>query len=303
MIREFENQSIGILCGGNSTEKEVSIRSGENVLKALLKLGYKAQLVILDESDYFDSNQHSIYFNAIHGGIGENGVLSSYLNQLKKKFTGCSSFAATLAWNKIYFKRFLHRLNIKCPKTFAATSDPSSLNYPIMVKPIQGGSSIFLNKINNATELSKFQQQNSDTLYLFFIEEYIQGTEATIGMLHTGKHLEVLPILEIYPHAEFYDYYTKYTPGKTDFKFNHNLSQDVQKVCKDISRLIQSNLSFLGASRIDVIIDKDNIPHVLEINTSPGLTNTSDIPAQAQEAGISQNLLMETILKSALWPK
>lgn len=300
MIEAFKNKKILILCGGSSNESEISIRSAKNVQKALSNLTYNAQCKILDKTDTFDIQENCIYFNALHGGIGENGTLAHYLMKKNQLFTGASAAAASLSWNKIYFKKLLKELGVLTPDSYPADIHPDSLNYPIILKPTEGGSSINLFKINDSDSLREIQKQMKSQLHLFFIENFIEGQEATIGMLHNGETLLHLPTLEIYPKGEFYNYQSKYTPGETIFKFNHKLSIAAQEKCKWIANKVQAHLPIFGASRLDVIFDKEEKAYVLELNSSPGLTDTSDIPAQAKEAGFSQEKLMEHILETAL---
>ena len=299
MNNRFSDSNIAILCGGCSPERDISILSGKNVLKSLLNLGYKAHLSILDHCNQFNTQSVDVFFNALHGGIGENGILANYLSSQSLLFTGASTSSALLAWNKLMFKHFLRSLNIATPRAYPANINPNEVSYPIIFKPLEGGSSIDIHKISNPDALLSIQKQYKKNLHAFFIEHFIDGIEVTHGALAYTETYIALPLLEIYPNADFYDFHTKYTPGETTFKFNHNISHNTAQKCHDIAKKIHQASPCNGAFRLDMIIDEQETPYVLELNTSPGLTHTSDIPAQANEAGISQEKLMEMILNSA----
>ena len=290
---------IAVLCGGCSAEKDISILSGKNVHQSLENLGHPSQLVVLDNCNQFNIDNFDVFFNALHGGIGENGVLANYISSKSKLFTGSCASTALTAWNKLIFKQFLQDINIKTPQAFPATIDPYALVYPVIFKPIEGGSSINIHKVLDPESLKSIQKKYMPLLHSFFIEAFIEGVEVTHGAISTHTDYIELPLLEIYPDGDFYDFHSKYTPGATTFKFNENISLTTQQTCHSIAKKLYKYLPCRGASRLDMIIDTNDTPYVLELNTSPGLTLTSDIPAQATEAGISQEKLIKLILKSA----
>ena len=301
MIDFFKSKKIAVLAGGASSEQDVSINSATLVHKHLNKLGYLVDFVKLNSLDQFDYDTYDVFVNTLHGGIGENGALASILECLGKSFTGCSSHSASLAWDKIAFKNVLKYLGIPHPTYYPASAKADMLTYPIIFKPREGGSSINTFIVNNPNQLTDLQSQFSESLSTFFLEDYIKGVEITVGILDTGTTLIELPVLEIEPKHHFYDYECKYKPGKSLFSFNKKTSLQNQLLAQRYAKAIHQACRCLGATRVDMIIDKNNIPHILELNTSPGLTSTSDIPMQAQNLGIHYSELVEILLLSAIY--
>ena len=304
-----ENTKIGVLCGGLSSEREVSLRSGKNVLDALIRLGYKnAQIIDVDKniSNTLIEKNIEVAYNALHGKYGEDGCIQGILEILKIPYTGSGVMASSICMNKEYTKRVLSS-NKKIPlikSVFVRKGEDvlekcKNLNYPIITKPVCEGSSFGMTKVNTKEELMPAYKEatkfNDDVL----VEEFINGYFVTVGVLEKGNETFATEILEIRPKNEWYDYEAKYTKGMSDFIVpSTSLSEKATKEIKEISIEAHKTAGCSGVSRIDFMIMNDS-PYFLEINTSPGMTDTSDLPAQSLVMGISYDDLVLLILNNA----
>lgn len=303
-----KNSRIAVLCGGMSSEAEISRRSGKGCFEALQRLGYKnAELVEVDTNitEKLKEGKYDYAYNALHGKFGEDGCIQGILEILQIPYTGCGVMASSVCMNKEYTKRILST----CPdiplikSVFVQKGDDvkektKNLNYPLITKPVCEGSSFGMTKVNTPDELEKAYldavQYNDDVL----IEEYLVGTAATVGVLEGENGLFATEILELRPKHEWYDYECKYTKGMTEFVLPAELSEDMTNKVKEIAVKAFKTAGCKGVSRVDFHI-VNNIPYVLEINTSPGMTETSDLPAQANAMGINYDNLVEIILNRA----
>jgi D-alanine-D-alanine ligase len=308
MVNIDKNAKIAVLAGGMSSEAEVSMRSGKGCYEALKRLGYKnAELVVVDENiaQTLKNGHYDCAYNALHGKYGEDGCIQGLLEILKIPYTGCGVMASSVCMNKEYTKRMLSVCkDIPLIKSvFVRKGDDvkektKDLTYPLITKPVSEGSSFGMTKVNTPEELEKAYQDaikyNDDVL----IEEYLVGIATTVGVLGDGKDRTVTEILEMRPKHEWYDYECKYTKGMTEFVLPAELSDDMTKKVKEIALKAFEIAGCSGVSRVDFHIVGD-IPYVLEINTSPGMTETSDLPAQAKAMGIDYDNLVQLILNSA----
>lgn len=300
-----KTSKIAVLCGGMSSEREVSLRSGKNVLNALKQLGYvNAEIVDVDENAAAKLKGFDCAYNTLHGKYGEDGCIQGLLEIMKIPYSGCGVMASAICMNKEYTKRVMDGAGIPLIKSvyLLANENPAdkvkNLKYPLMIKPVSEGSSFGMSKVNQASELDDAvkiaRKYNSEIL----IEEYLTGVSATVGVLEKDGKAFATEILELRPKNEWYDYEAKYTKGMTEFILPAELSDEMTKKVKDIAVKAFEACGCSGVSRIDFLI-VDNIPYVLEINTNPGMTDTSDLPAQAAAGGIDYNNLVDMILKSA----
>lgn len=302
-----KNAVIGVLCGGMSSEREVSLRSGKNCYEALLRLGYKnAKLIDVDTNiaENLKSEKIEYAFNALHGKYGEDGCVQGILEVLKIPYTGCGVMCNALCMNKEYTKKILSTdKDIPLIKSVFVRKDENvldavkDLKYPLMIKPVSEGSSFGMSKVDNQNELVKAvdeaKKYNPDIL----IEEYLTGICSTVGVLQNGNETFATEILELRPKNEWYDYEAKYTKGMTEFILPAQISDEMTEKIKKIAVKAFKLANCSGVSRVDFHIVGD-IPYVLEINTSPGMTDTSDLPAQAKCNGIDYDNLVLTILNS-----
>lgn len=300
---------IAVLYGGMSSEREVSLRSGKNCHAALLRLGYKnAVLIDVDENIATNLKNERIeyaFVTALHGKYGEDGCIQGLLEILKIPYTGCGVLASALCMNKEYTKRILSTdKSIPLIKSAFVRKGENILDavkplrYPLMVKPVSEGSSVGMAKVDNEIQLLKAmedaQKYNPDVL----IEEYLDGIFMTVGVLENEGETFATEILEIRPKKEWYDYEAKYTKGLSAFILPADISAEKTKQVKDLAVIAHKMTNCSGYSRVDFHMVGD-IPYILEINTSPGMTDTSDLPAQSACMGIDYDTLVLLILNSA----
>lgn len=302
-----KSAKIAVLCGGMSSEAEVSMRSGKGCYEALKRLGYSnAELVVVDKNiaETLKNGNYDYAYNALHGKYGEDGCIQGILEILQIPYTGCGVMASSVCMNKEYTKRILSTCkDIPLIKSvFVRKGDDvvkacEGLHYPLITKPVSEGSSFGMTKVNTPDELETAYadaiKYNDDVL----IEEYLVGTAATVGVIGDNQDRMVTEILEMRPKHEWYDYECKYTKGMTEFVLPAELTDEMTKKVKEIALKAFEAAGCSGVSRVDFHI-VNGIPYVLEINTSPGMTETSDLPAQAASMGISYDNLVLLILNS-----
>lgn len=303
-----KDAKIAVLCGGMSSEAEVSRRSGKGCFDALQRLGFKnAELVEVDEniSENLKKGHYDYAFNALHGKYGEDGCVQGILEILHIPYTGCGVMASSMCMNKEYTKRILST----CPdipmakSAFVRKGDDvlektKDLTYPLFTKPVCEGSSFGMTKVDRKEDLKAAYEvalkYNDDVL----VEEFIDGFFVTVGVLEKDGKAFATEILEIRPKNEWYDFEAKYSQGMSEFICPANLSKEVTERVKEVAVKAFDTAGCRSVSRIDFMM-KDDIPYLLEINTSPGMTTVSDLPAQAKAMGIDYDHLVLTILNSA----
>lgn len=311
-----KDTKIAVLCGGISSEREISLRSGRNCYDALKRLGYKnSELAdIQSAKDLFLLSEKNIEiaFLTTHGTYGEDGAIQGILEWLNIPYTGSSILGSAICMDKWLTKQIATNLGIINPKAFLLSKsnlndnnlqdiwkDLSKNNNAVFLKPRDDGSSVNTFKIKDFNELlekiKKINLNHSD----YIIEEYIEGRELTSSIIEINNNLKVLPILELIPKGEFYDYHAKYTKGMTEFVLPANLKKETKEKIEEISTTIYASADCSSFGRVDFMLDKTEKPYLLEINSLPGMTDTSDLPAQAKCAGIEYDELVEIILKTA----
>jgi len=291
-----------------SSEAEVSMRSGKGCYEALQRLGFKnSELVVVDKdiAETLKKGNYDYAYNALHGKYGEDGCIQGVLEILQIPYTGCGVMASSVCMNKEYTKRML-AVDSEIPlikSVFVRKGDDvktavEGLKYPLITKPVSEGSSFGMTKVNTPDELENAYNEavkfNDDVL----IEEYLVGIGCTVGVLENDGKPFATEILELRPKNEWYDYEAKYTKGMTEFILPAEISAEMTAKVKEIAVKAFEITGCSGVSRVDFLIVND-IPYVLEINTSPGMTETSDLPAQAAVMGIDYDNLVLAILNSA----
>jgi D-alanine-D-alanine ligase len=304
-----KDAKIAVLCGGLSSEAEVSRRSGKGCYDALQRLGYKnSELVEVDRNIgvTLKEGKFDYAYNALHGKYGEDGCIQGLLEILKIPYTGCGVMSSAICMNKEYTKKVLSTCkDIPLAKSVFVRKGEDvmemtkDLKFPVITKPVSEGSSFGMTKVNTRDELEKAYadavKYNDDVL----IEEYIDGVFVTVGVLERDGKNFATEILEIRPKNEWYDFEAKYTPGMSDFILPANLSKELTEKTKRVAVKSHELTGCRGVSRVDFMISNDGIPYVIEINTSPGMTVTSDLPAQSKVMGISYDDLVQIILNGA----
>ena len=303
-----KNAKIAVLCGGMSSEAEVSMRSGKGCFDALQRLGYKnSEMVVVDKdiANKLKCGNFDYAFNALHGKYGEDGCIQGVLEILQIPYTGCGVMASSLCMNKEYTKRILstNKNIIMAKSAFVRKGDDlfektTDLTYPLFVKPVSEGSSFGMTKVDKAEDLKSAYETaikyNDDVL----IEEFIDGFFVTVGVLEKDGKAFATEILEIRPKTEWYDFEAKYTTGMSEFICPARLSKEVTERVKQAAVEAFETAGCRSVSRVDFMM-KDDVPYVLEINTSPGMTVVSDLPAQAKAMDIDYDNLVQLILNSA----
>ena len=306
---DLRRREIAVLMGGWSREREVSLKSGENVYRALKKLGYRAVKVDLAAPDELIPKLAGIEvaFICLHGGLGEDGTLQALLDVLGIPYTGSPALACRLAMDKLLAKEAFERAGLPTPPWLRYEPDPKwpelareRLGLPLVLKPIGEGSSLGVEIVRREEELEGAIRRAREHLgEEFFAERYIPGKEITAGILRTRGEDRALPLIELRPRREFYDYQAKYLPGETEFiipaELDESTTGKVQKLALEAHRA----LGCYGFSRVDLRVTEAGEAYILEVNAIPGMTETSDLPKAAQAAGISFEELVEYMLQTA----
>ena len=285
---------IAVFMGGTSSEKEISLRSGEAVLESLQRQGYDVYGVVLDENNQvtaFLENDYDLAYLVLHGGNGENGKIQAVLDILGKKYTGSGVLASALTMDKNKTKQIAESIGIRVPKSYR---DLDSIErFPVIIKPVDEGSSKGLFLCNNKEEAGEALKKLRKPI----IEDYIVGEELTVGVLN-GKALGVLKII---PQADvLYDYDSKYAKGGSIHEFPAKIEDKSYKEAMKIAERIHKEFKMKGISRSDFILSEGKL-YFLEVNSSPGMTKTSLIPDLATLQGYTFDdvvrLTVETFLK------
>ena len=294
---------IIILKGGYSHERDISLKSAENVEKALEKIGYKYDSIdCVDEFiNKIINSKADLCFNALHGEFGEDGQIQAILDNLNIKYTHSGVSSSVIAMNKAISKEIFIKNNIPTPdyQLIEKQKLPSlSLKPPFVIKPVNNGSSIGIYIILNESDKIRILKELEDWQYgnYVMVEKYIKGRELTCGII-SDKPTEVM---EIKAKNNFYDYHTKYTKGMSNHfipaELPKNIYDDIKEMTLDCHNLLQCD----GITRTDFRLEEDsNKPFVLELNTHPGLTKTSLIPELAAAQGISYTDLIGFIIEEA----
>ena len=298
--------------GGLSREREVSLRSGQNCLEALQRLGYKAVGIDAgrDLATVMVEEKIEVAFIALHGRYGEDGAVQGLLEVLDIPYTGSGVLASALGMDKVRTKQIAMFHGIPTP-AFVVFNGAGSLDevcrdaatrlkFPVMLKPRDEGSSLGIVKVAEPVSLNDAVSQALAEYEAVLAEEFIEGDEITVGLIETEAELTALPVLQLVPRADFYDYEAKYNEGMTEFILPARIPAASAQSAQELAKKVHRALGCRGFSRVDFIIDAQGTPQLTEINTLPGMTETSDLPAQAAAAGIGYDSLVEIMLGSAL---
>jgi D-alanine-D-alanine ligase len=307
-LDEIKQMKTAVLCGGWSLEREVSLRSGKNVYNALKNMGCNAILIDVDKDivDVLKKEKPDAAFNALHGIFGEDGGVQAILDMLEIPYSGSGVLASAIGMDKLMSKRVAISVGIKTSdfleiKDFENDREKAigEIGFPMVVKPVKEGSSLGVSIVKNTNELYKAVEELKKSHGSLFCEKYIKGREVTVGVISGYNEIKALPILELCPKKDFYDFEAKYTKGLTEFILPAKISDNMRDDIQGEALKMHQTLGCKGASRSDFIIDENNVVYFLEINTSPGMTDTSDVPAEAASEGINMEELVLKILQSA----
>ncbi len=306
----IEGKRIAVLMGGVSNEREISLLSGKNVLKALKKEGLDTVgMDVVDEEgstlkQALEKGKIDIAFIALHGCYGEDGGVQSFLEKLSIPYTGSGVIASATCFNKYIVKQLFSAGGISTPPFYLVTGENyrkeriQDLGFPVVVKPCSGGSAIGVSIVRDEENLKKALTTVLEHDSSILVEKYVPGREITVSIMGNHKP-QVLPIIEIVPKREFYDYASKYEPGMSKHIIPARLTPERKKEAEEIGIFTYSMLGCRGFARMDMIAGDEGTVHVLEVNTIPGLTGTSLFPEAAKAAGITFGELCKKLLEMA----
>jgi len=294
---------VGVLYGGLSAEREVSLKSGAAVGSALEELGFKVIMIDVDReiTSRLKKAEVAVVFIALHGAYGEDGSIQGILEYLKIPYTGPGIMASSLAMNKVMTKRVLLSYGIQTPDYTVPVPDATEIavpsgGYPLVVKPMAEGSSLGMSVVTDSEQLAPALAQAREFSSEIMIESYIAGLELTAAVLNG----EALPLIEIRPQGGLYDYHAKYTKGCTEYLVPAPLDSEITGKIHDLALASVRALGCgRGAVRVDFRLDLANQPYVIEINTVPGMTATSLLPQAAAACGMDFTTLIERILQGS----
>ncbi len=296
---------VAVLMGGWSAEREVSLKSGDAVLNALLENKVDAHKIDVKRESIFDDlkkGQFDRVFIILHGPGGEDGVIQSVLEILQLPYTGSGVLASAIAMDKLRCKELLQGSGLPTPAymKLEETTDMSyvgaSLGFPIMVKPTLEGSSIGMSKVDEEVGLSKAWKVASEYGDTVLAEQWVHGEEYTVAILGRTP----LPVIRLQTKRDFYDYAAKYDDDDTQYHCPCGLNEEQES---QLQRLAISAFDAVGAKgwgRVDIMSDEEGKPSVIEINTVPGMTSHSLVPMAAKAKGFSFSELVFSILSQTL---
>ncbi len=298
-----KNRRIAVLMGGLSAEREVSLKTGQAVLKALLENGCNAVGVDVghDLPGQLRAVGAEVAFICLHGRYGEDGTVQGMLEMMQIPYTGSGVMASSMAMDKVVTKQILLYHEISTPGfvVYRAGDDHTALlarcrHFPVVVKPAREGSTIGISIVKDMGQLEAGLDEALRHDDLILIEDFIQGDEVTVSILND----QPLPIIKIVPKSGFYDYASKYTPGQTEYLLPAPLEAVLYNRLQEVSVAACRALSCRGAARVDFMVREREF-FCLEVNTIPGMTATSLLPKAAAAAGVSFNELVMRILGDA----
>lgn len=298
---DLKELRIAVLAGGISSEREVSLRSGAAVHQALVNRGLDAVLLDVDERAVEQTRAAGadIAFIALHGAFGEDGRIQAALDEAGIPYTGSGAEACRRAMDKEVSRNFFRKAGLPEPRwkviRGADAPVPVDLGYPFFVKPCRGGSSIGVSQVHSAGEWPRALAEALREDEKVMAESRIEGHEMAVGIL--GDH--ALPLIEIRPAREFYDYTAKYSNAGTQYVFPEDLAPARVKRIQETALQAHQALGCAGFSRVDLMVASDE-DYVLEVNAIPGLTATSLLPKQALREGIQFPDLCVMMIRESL---
>ena len=309
----MKKRRVGVLMGGTSGERDVSLKTGEGVARALEARGHEVARVVIG-TDPIDRAVRDAdietAFIALHGRGGEDGCVQGMLELMGIPYTGSSVLGSALAMDKLKAKEMFRLHNIPTPPYYVATENDlipgeggddglaelhGSFGFPVIVKPRNEGSSIGLGKANDLAELRAAIAVALEHDRFALVERFIKATEVHVGILD-GR---VLGCIEVAPKSGIYDYAAKYTAGATDYIIPPRIAPTRTRGVMNLAERAVRALGCTGAVRVDLLVTEGENEYVLEVNTLPGMTSTSLLPKIAAEAGIEYGALCEMILDGA----
>ncbi|MCP4313763.1 MAG: D-alanine--D-alanine ligase [Bacteroidetes bacterium] len=316
--------NIAIFTGGDSSESVISVKSAEEVSQWLENAGHKCHTVVISGADWlvhngeekiqldknkfgFKGRNGDISFdfawNMIHGTPGEDGKLQGYFDMIGIPYSCSNHLSSALTFNKYTCKTFLKQLNVLTPEANLVRKNLETdleavaehVGFPCFVKPNSGGSSFGIAKVVRFEELQPAVDEAMKEDREVIIERYIKGREITCGVFKSKGEFTVLPVTEIFPKNEFFDYEAKYTAGKAEEITPAQIPEELSGKCRELACQIYDLTDSSGIIRVDFII-KGNQLYFLELNSIPGMSKESIIPQQVQSAGLKMEDVLQSII-------
>ena len=301
---------VALICGGTSGEREISLASGEGAREALEQAGFP--VTKLDPSHKEDlkrlmDERFDVAFLTLHGKMGEDGTIQGFLEMIGLPYTCSGVIGSALAMDKARAKTLYAEAGIPTAPSVSLRrgeavdigSIAQTIGIPCVVKPATEGSALGVEIVGSTSDLSAAIDRTFNIDDQIVIERYIAGTEITVAILG-NEETKPLPVIEIVPQGEFYDFESKYAPGGSKHICPAPLPAEVAERAQDYAARAHRALGCLGVSRSDFIIDADGVPWILETNTIPGMTATSLLPDAARAAGLSFPELCTALIEYAL---
>ena len=321
-------KNIAIIAGGNSSEHEVSMKSGKNIYNEIDETRYNKYLVVLKERDWhveigeekfpvdkndfsFTRNGEKILFDfayiTIHGVPGENGLLQGYLDMMGVPYGCCNVLASALTFDKHTCNTYLKSYGVNVADSemlirgmaYDVNEIINEVGLPCFVKPNAEGSSFGVTKVKEAAQLEDALKKAFALCQEVLIETFIDGTELTCGVVKAGDMDIAMPIAEVIPKNEFFDFEAKYDPTKSDEIIPARISPELTNRIKTLSSMIYDILRCEGIIRVDYIVRDDEI-FMLEVNTTPGMTSNSFVPKMVRAMGGTLREVLTKIIDNKL---
>ena len=306
--------NVVVLAGGRTPERDVSLRGGHRVAGALQELGHDVALIDPGETALAEALQErspDLCYLTLHGKEGEDGTVQRLLDLLGLSYTGTAAFDCEVAFDKLLAKDALDRAGVRTPAWApiegTALRDLGAgaalgrvierVGLPCVVKPSRSGSALGVTSVSREADLPAAVMAALSFSGGAVVETAIVGIEVAVGVLGTPG--ETLPAVEIVPKGGTYDYAARYTAGATEYFAPARLGDDATVACRDAAMAAWTALSLRDVTRVDMIVDRDDVPWVLEVNVSPGMTETSLLPMGASAAGMGLAQLCDAVIQSA----
>ncbi len=297
--------------GGRSLERDVSLRSGRRVSNALAALGHEVLDLDVDENlvPLLRRERPDLVYIALHGKFGEDGTIQELLEILDIPYTGPGVFSSTIGFNKALSKEIFLREGIPTPPFFALSvatfqemgalhaldAAGEKLGFPLVVKPAAQGSALGIRVASSRGDLPEAVRTALHYDDRVLLEKYVKGTEVAVSILG-NEELRALPLVEAVPRGGFFDFDSRYTPGLTEYYCPARLDTEASGRVAETALNAHRALGCANVSRVDIIVDADGVPQVLELNISPGMTETSLLPMAAEAAGMDFKELVRLLI-------
>jgi D-alanine-D-alanine ligase len=297
-IKDMQNKKIAVLMGGKSSEREISLKSGAAILQSLARRGHAA--VAIDAAnglaEALKREKIQVAFIALHGRWGEDGTVQGLLEMMGIPYTGSGVLGSAVSMDKAIMKQLLDCIDLPTP-AYAVCRAGTDVKFPIpfVVKPANEGSTIGISIVRKKEDKAGAVERAMKYDRKVLLEKYVEGDEITVGVVND----QVLPVIQVKPKKGFYDFEAKYTKGMTEYIIPAKIAKKAEKRAQNLALTVYKAFELSGCARIDMMVDEGDVPLVIDINTSPGMTETSLVPKAWGYLGRSFDDLVEEILKGA----